>query len=255
MNEDDQEALAAEYALGTLDAQERAQALALIAADPAFAARVAGWERRLGALHDMAEAVEPPAALWDKIAAGLPAGARDVRIAAPAGAEIIDLTRRLRRWRGMAVAAGALAASLALFVSLRDFAPDYLPGMLRPQGSQGQFVAVLQKDAASPGFILTVDLASKSYTVRTVGAEKPADRSYELWLVSDKFPAPRSLGVIGENEFTMRPALAAYDADTINNATYAVTLEPRGGSPTGAATGPIVFAGKLIEATPPAARR
>ena len=34
----------------------------------------------------------------------------------------------------------------------------------------------------------------------------------------------------------------------ISEATYAVSIEPRGGSPTGAPTGPVVFTGKLIEA-------
>ncbi len=71
--------------------------------------------------------------------------------------------------------------------------------------------------------------------------------------MSDKLQRPRSLGVIGSNDFTTRQALAAYDTDTVNKATYAVTVEPEGGSPTGQATGPIVFTGKLIETVPPPA--
>ena len=116
----------------------------------------------------------------------------------------------------------------------------------------GQYVALLQKDGVSPAFILTVDGATKNFTVRRVGATPEPGKSYELWLVSDKLQRPRSLGVIGGNDFTTRPALNAYDADTVNKATFAVTLEPEGGSPTGVATGPIVFTGKLIEAVPPA---
>jgi anti-sigma-K factor RskA len=46
--------------------------------------------------------------------------------------------------------------------------------------------------------------------------------------------------------------LSSYDADLVNTATYAVSLEPEGGSPTAAPTGPIVFTGKLIETVPPA---
>ena len=59
--------------------------------------------------------------------------------------------------------------------------------------------------------------------------------------------------MIGGSDFTIRPVLASYDADTINKATYAVSLEPEGGSPTGVATGPIVYTGKLIESVPPVA--
>src|SRR5215469_3307700 len=67
MYDDDRDALAAEYVLGTLSADEREQAEALLAIDPAFAEIVRVWERRLGELNVMVEAVEPPAEVWDKI--------------------------------------------------------------------------------------------------------------------------------------------------------------------------------------------
>jgi len=88
--------------------------------------------------------------------------------------------------------------------------------------------------------------------VRKVGAQPEPGKSYELWIVSDKLQRPRSLGVIGGNDFTARPVLSSYDADLVNKATYAVSLEPEGGSQTGAPTGPIVYTGKLIETVPPA---
>ena len=47
----------------------------------------------------------------------------------------------------------------------------------------------------------------------------------------------------------MHPTLAAYSPQMIEQATLAVSLEPEGGSPTGAPTGPVLFAGKLIQAT------
>jgi anti-sigma-K factor RskA len=182
---------------------------------------------------------------------------------------VIDLTRRAQRWRGVATAMTAIAAALIALIGVQVTRPDLLPAGLRPKpevqvveaptpvptvqqlAAQSQYVALLQTDAASPAFILTVDAATKNFTVRRVGAEAQAGKSYELWIVSDKFQAPRSLGVIGGDEFTTRAALAAYDPDTVNQATYAVTVEPEGGSPTGSATGPIVFTGKLIETVPP----
>jgi anti-sigma-K factor RskA len=239
MLSEDREVMAAEYALGTLDANERAQAAALLVSDPYFAARVRFWENYLGALIANVAPVEPRRDLFPRIRemiAGHFGG----------GAQIVDLTRRLNRWRGTAVAASALAASLLLFVGLRDFAPDMLPAALRPDSPR--FVAVIQQNKDAPAFLLTVDTRSRSFTVRKVGAEVPQGHSYELWLIHDKFPAPRSLGVIGEHEFTRPAAFSAYDPQIINEATYAVTVEPPGGSPTGSATGPIVFTGKLVEA-------
>ena len=67
MFEEDQETLAAEYVLGTLSAEEREHAEALRSFDPEFDAAVKQWERRLGELNVMVEAVEPPAEVWDKI--------------------------------------------------------------------------------------------------------------------------------------------------------------------------------------------
>ena len=260
--DDDQEMLAAEYALGTLDAAERDEAQSLMASNPAFLALVQRWEKRLGELHQMIAPVEPPADLWPRIlerVTGVPQS--EVRLPEilatpvpdPASEEkVVQLSSRVRRWRGATMAVGAMAATLLLFVGVREFQPRYLPQALRPAGPAGQFVAVLQEGPTSPGFILTVDMRSKAFTVRKVGADKPADKSYELWLVHDKFAGPRSLGLVGDAPFTTRPALASYDRDTINTATYAVSLEPPGGSPTGSPTGPVVFSGKLIEATPDA---
>jgi len=51
---------------------------------------------------------------------------------------------------------------------------------------------------------------------RKVGARRRArQRGFELWLISDKLPQPRSLGVIGGCRFLPRgpAALASYDAN------------------------------------------
>ena len=266
--DDDHDGLAAEYVLGTLDAFEREQVEALMATDPAFSALVRGWERRLGELHALVPSVEPPPETWEKIkaqiarpAAGadqrsspdLPAASATPAAAKPAGAEVIMLSRRVRRWRGLAAATSALAACLVMLVAAREISPGLLPEALRPTSvaqAPGRFVAVLQRDADSPAFLLTVDVASRSLTVRRVAAVE-AGKSQELWLISDRFPAPRSLGVIAADTFTVRPLQASYDPATLEGATYAVSLEPEGGSPTGQPTGPVLFLGKLVEATPP----
>jgi anti-sigma-K factor RskA len=89
--------------------------------------------------------------------------------------------------------------------------------------------------------------------VRKVGAQPEVGKSYELWIVSDRLQRPRSLGVIGGNDFTARPVLSGYDSEIVNQATFAVSIEPEGGSTTGAPTGPVVYTGKLIETVPPGA--
>lgn len=283
MADEDFDALAAEYVLGTLTAEERASAEQLAAVDAGFAGRIAAWERRLGTLEAMVEPVEPPPETWSRIReriaeaqpqAGLQLPEVVPAAAAPAAADVVVLTQRARRWRGVAALSGAMAAALLIALGIGRYRPELLPPELRPPvetkviekivevpapappvpPTVGRFVAVLQRDAGAPAFLLTVDVDNRTLTVRRVAATPEAGRSHELWLISDRFPAPRSLGLVGAAEFTQRAALAAYDQDTINSATYAVSLEPEGGSPTGTPTGPVLFTGKLVEAVPPPPR-
>jgi anti-sigma-K factor RskA len=232
----DIEALAGEYVLGTLDTAERASVAARRLREPALDAAIQDWERRLAPLDEGAPAMEPPDGLFTRIEAALAIPGQG-----SGGAEIVELARRLRRWRTAAFAGGALAAALAIGIVAQD--------MLR-QAEPSNFVAVLQKDAASPAFLVEVDLNSRLMTVRPVAAERQAGKSYELWMIHDKLGPPKSLGVIADQGFTVRPALAGYDPAVVENATYAVTLEPEGGSPTGAPTSAPLWTGKLVRATP-----
>jgi anti-sigma-K factor RskA len=283
---EDHIALAAEYALGTLDAGERAQVETMMAIDRDFAAVVQAWQFRLGALNQMVGAVEPRPELWERIKAAISQAAPqapivlpetpppvvvEAAVSEPAAAQVeesnvIRLTVRAKRWRNVASAMSALAAALVAMLAVEVYRPDLLPDALRakprvqvvevktPQPTlSSQYVAILQGQAGSPAFILTVDGATRNFTVRKVGASPEAGKSFELWLISDKLPRPRSLGVIGSSDFTERPVLSGYDSDVINGATYAVTVEQAGGSPDGVPHSTPIYTGKLIETVPPAA--
>jgi anti-sigma-K factor RskA len=233
---DDIDALAAEYVLGTLDATERAQVAVRRTHDRVLDAAIRAWELRLSPLDELFPEVAPPAALRVAIL---------TRVAYPSqgapASNVVRLERRLARWRTLAIGASALAASLGGLVVYRE--------ALRPAPATS-YVAVLQKDAQSPAFLMTVDIGNKSFTVAPVSAPKPAGKSYELWLVSEKLGPPKSLGLVENAGFTVGPKLAPFAQNDIREATYAVSLEPEGGSPTGAPTGPVVYAGKLVQAKP-----
>ena len=64
---EDHIALAAEYALGTLDAGERAQVETMMAVDKAFADVVQAWAFRLGVLNQMVGSIEPRPIVWENI--------------------------------------------------------------------------------------------------------------------------------------------------------------------------------------------
>jgi anti-sigma-K factor RskA len=281
---EDHVALAAEYALGTLDADERAQVETMMSVDKDFTAMVHAWEYKLGVLNQMVGSVEPRPEVWDKIktAAGLsepqaplvlPEAPPPVvpEVAEPPAvadtSNVIRLSAQARRWRNVATITTAIAAALVAMIAVGAYQPDLLPDRLRPKpqtqvvevktppvpAPSAQYVAVLQREGGSPAFILTVDGATRNFWVRKVGASAEPGKSFELWLISDKLQRPRSLGVIGGGDFTARPVLASYDTDTVKNATYAVTIEQAGGSPDGTPHSAPVFTGKLIETVPPAA--
>jgi anti-sigma-K factor RskA len=280
---EDHIALAAEYALGTLDADERAQVETMMSVDKDFTAMVEAWEHKLGVLNQMVGSVEPRPEVWDRIRAAIGHSEPQAQIVLPQTptpvapaivepavvaerANVIEMSGAARRWRSIATFTSAIAAALVALLGFQLFAPDWLPEALRPKprtqlvavkvpsaaAPSAQYVAVLQKDGNSPAFILTVDAATKSFTVRRIDAAAEPGKSFELWLISDRLQRPRSLGVIGGGDFTTRPALSSYDADTINAATFAVTVEQAGGSPDGNPHSAPIFTGKLVETVPPA---
>ena len=98
---EDMDGLAAEYALGTLDASERAAVAARRQREDDLNAAIGAWERRLSPLAEAVPPLEPPPGLFARIETRLAdAGAR-----ATGSEQIIELQQRVRRWRNLAAAA------------------------------------------------------------------------------------------------------------------------------------------------------
>jgi anti-sigma-K factor RskA len=230
----DDDFAAAEYALGTLDASERATLAARRLRDGELDEAIQAWEARLAPLAEAAPEIEPPRDLFSAIEARI----RPALPAASTNANVVALERGIRRWRAAAIAASLVAALLAVGFVARETSRTSSPH---------EYVAILQKNAGSPAFEVTVNLDKQELSVRPVAAQAPPGKSYELWLIDAKLGA-KSLGVVGD---TSRAAnLSAYDPAVVAGATYAVTVEPPGGSPTGQPSGAPVFVGKLIPVSP-----
>jgi len=242
---DDLDARAGEYVLGTLPVDERREFEANMATDPAPRDAVRDWNERLSPLADRVAPVQPPADLWDRIASRaepsrMRSGGRLELSAPPPPVVDLDEIRRLRRsrslWRLGALAASALAASMILFVVL--VTP---PAPEAPVAGEN-FVAVVNRGGELPALIVRVDTREGVVRVRSLAAEAPAESSLELWYIEGD-AAPRSLGLVADGAVPM-PTPALFTA--AEGATLAVSVEPRGGSTTGAPTGPVVYSGQLI---------
>ena len=208
-------ALAAEYALGTLRGPARRQFERRLQRESALSQEVNRWQTTLGHLDNATQPVTPPDRVWQKIAQSLPAENRE---------------QKPFRWHYLGWAMAASFAGALIFQIVQ-------------QPPELQAIAVLNSSNSQQGsWVVALNRSKGELTIQALNAGNlPADRSFELWLI----PAgqkPQSLGLIQASGMT-RIALAAERLSAVP--TLAVSLEPKGGSPTGQPTGPVMFSGQV----------
>ncbi|ANG91943.1 anti-sigma factor [Enterobacteriaceae bacterium 155047] len=206
------DALAAEYALGTLRGQARLRFQNRMQHEPDLAARVARWQTALSTLDSHLTPVTPPEQVWKKIVLDLPSPAS---------------VPRARSWLGWAVAAGLAAVTLT-WVSTR--APEMSPlVVLNDTQQQGQWV-------------VNADSRRQSLSIAPLRPTPlAAQKSLQLWLIP-RGQAPVSLGLVDNRS----PTRVDLKNETLApDAVIAISVEPQGGSPTGQPTGPVLYSGKI----------
>ncbi|MDE2369885.1 MAG: anti-sigma factor [Burkholderiales bacterium] len=221
--------LAGEYVLGTLRGPARRRFEELLPAHPALRRAVVRWQDDLMPMAVAVAPVQPAAATWRGIEQRLFGRAE-------------RWWQRLAVWRGATAASvAAAAASLVLLLTLAPAPPR--PGeapllvVMSPNLNATATQALLQKAR----FVASVSADGRALVLRPLDAlPLEASRALELWSVPAK-GAPRSLGLVAADRAT-RLLRARPLEDT---AAFAVSVEPAGGSPTGAPTGPIIALGKL----------
>ena len=222
------DALAAAYALGTLSPAARRRLARLAQHDPKVAAAIQDWEWRLAALADGVPDITPPARVWEALRARLGFAATGSVNRQGFGWASLGL------WRGLAMAGFALAFALGITL--------LAPRTERPFES---VVVVLAGPDAKPALVATAERGSRYLTVKAVAPVAIArEKSLELWMLPDG-KAPSSLGLVPASGIE-RVALRAAVGTTLQGVpTLAVSLEPAGGSPTGAPTGPVLYTGRV----------
>ena len=211
--------LAAEYVLGTLNGGARRRFDALLPAHPALRQAVAGWEKRLLPMALKAEPVQPAAAVWTSIEGKL---GWTVSASTPAS------NFRVRFWQAFA----ALATVAAVVMGTRT--PTLPP-------AEAPMIVVLHATKGSETLVAGLSPDRQQLTIQPLQkVSLTPDQSLELWALKKDGP-PASLGVIASDKLT------ALSKKTLPKDTkgLAVSLEPLGGSPTGAPTGPVLFVGDL----------
>jgi len=234
---DELHVLAGEYVLGALDAAEMRAVRERAAGDPRLAAAIAAWEQRLAPLAAAVAPEPPPAALWSRIAAATapveaaePLHAPAERLVPPAHPpRPAARPRRVWPWQLATAASLALAAGLAAFVFL-------------PHGGGGahEMAALSPPNAAAPGFVAAAQEDGSVVLTALAPQKVPAGRDMELWILPPGRTAPASLGPLpADGRRLVLPAMPVPGTQIM------VSLEPKGGSKTGAPTGPVLYAGSF----------
>ena len=248
------EQLAASYALGTLrgGARRRFEELARAHAPARAAALI--WQGRLASVAELQAQSAPSPAVWRRIENMLNAEkeAKLMQAArAPADASAQSWWASLNLWRGMSVA-GTMAAVLAVVVGANlNSLNARLGGQVQELTArlsatpEIRYVAVLADDKSAASMLVTFDAKNQNMLLKRVGGfQEQADKSLQLWALPQN-GGPRSLGVLGSEAVVRLPATGS-DVQAVP--ALAISLEPRGGVPSGSGpSGPVLFKGQLLE--------
>jgi len=217
--------LAAEYVVGTLRGRARRRFEAMARADRRVESILRRWEGELTPLAERLTPVEPPARVWKEIEKRT----GDRPLVPQTGTSGLSPVF----WQAFAMLATGLASVLA--VAFLWFSPQ--------RSADPAFVAVLTASDAVPRMVVAMH-DGKELRVRMVKPWTGVEgKSLELWALP-KNGAPRSLGLI-DNDRDTRIVVAAADQRILAANAFAVSLEPRGGSPSGQPTGPVLCSGVI----------
>ena len=227
------EALAAQYVLGVLKGPARRRFERQMMQHWRVRQEVWFWERQLQPLAERSPAVTPPARVWAKLAQRLQPQ--------PSGNETPWWQQWLAQhwlWQGWSFTATAAAALLATILWWQQ----------APLAPAEQWLAIVQSPQAEPLWVVDVDARATAVRLKSIAVPAVDTREdYELWLLPQQ-GAPQSIGILptGQIEITLRLSPAQLQA-LIQNQSLAISIEPKGGSPTGLPTGPVLYQSKLLK--------
>ena len=232
LNDDELQALAGEYVLGTLPLAERAQLEQRLPNDAALRTAVDAWEQRLLPLTALAPPAEPSAQLWPRIASTL----FTPKAVQQAGGWQA-WWNSLAFWRILAGGGLAAAAALAVTVSLQ----------LQSPAGPGYLVVLVAPQDKAPGWIVQAgNKNGRDLSLIPLGPTSvPQQKSLQFWTKGKDWGAPVSLGLVqpGQTLKLNLDKLPPMQAEQL----FEITLEPETGSPTGRPTGPILYIGRAVK--------
>lgn len=240
--------LAAEYVLGTMRgaARRRFEDYLRMPRHLGLREAVAKWEGHITPLASLIPDVEPPRRAWSRIEAQLfdgktrlSAGSysqNTVKTPADKGSKgpkgFKGLFASVTFWRNLGLGASSLTALLlvVMFAGLPK-GESMMTAVLEDQGGARMVIAQRYPDRLEAKLVRDWKISDEI--------------SHELWVIPAE-GAPRSLGVVNDTGNTTIQ-MVGLSAKLAGGAVLAVSLEAKGGSPTGAPTGRVVCKGVIAK--------
>lgn len=225
------EELAKRYVLGTMNAGARRRFNQLLMQHRSLQEWVWQWEQLLNPMTESLPEITPDQSLWQRITErlGWQSAIQSASQTAPAG--------RLG-WLSGWITAGA-ALLVAVVIGWQSLQPQ--PSITPPAAVNA--VAVLQTELNKSAWLLQQRGPKVNVTAQQVPSSTSA-QDFELWMLPQSGKAPISLGLLPKKG--QLAWLKSKMPDELFNAGLAVSVEPKGGSPTGAPTGPVILTANWI---------
>ncbi|TDV48247.1 anti-sigma-K factor RskA [Pseudomonas graminis] len=231
---DEMDALASEYVLGTLPAEQRLDVQNRLATDADLRAAVDAWEGRLLTLTELAEPQTPSPQLWGRIERSVSSHDRQTPVKAAAGKSHSwwDL---LPLWRGLAGAGLFATLLLATLLATRT----------TPVNPTTYLVVLVAPQNQAPGWVIQASSPEEIQLIPLGAAPVPTDKALQFWTKADGWQGPVSLGLVKPGQTLSVPVNKLPPLQP--NQLFELTLENPTGSPTGKPTGPIQFIGRAVK--------
>jgi anti-sigma-K factor RskA len=232
------ELLAQRFVLGTQRGAARRRYASLIDNRADIRRAVNYWEERLTPLAWGLEPIRPSELLWQRIC-------RELEIAASPERGKPD--GRAEAWKAIAAMFALVAIGMAGgWWRAAQRPPEVVTETVIERVPEQVAVALFTNDDGEPLWLTRIAPDSGELVVLVVtGVAARPDNDYELWALTDA-GIPVSLGLLPQTgQRTVALGTVALDA-LENSSTLAVSLEPLGGSPEAAPTGPVLYTAALL---------
>jgi len=235
------ERLAGEYVLGTLRGGALRRFERLMHERPHIRYAVDTWEDRLNPLAESLPDTVPDPRVWKAISKGIRTSSRS-----QAGDSVMQTTSKgTGFWQSLGVwraATALMSVLLAVVVVMPQQKNDSMP--------MPSYVAVLESDSKTPMMVTMGDSAKRVVSVRIMEMpEVGKDQDIQLWAIRGRGQSPLPVGILQQDKMETHLTFSKPQwQENIKGAKmFAVSFEPKGGSPSGQPSGKMMYKGACLD--------